>query len=40
MAETCLKLKVKTPERHQGHRSGVFTVDYEQISDIALVPLL
>ena len=31
MAETYLKLAVNKPERHQGNRSGKFTVDYEQI---------
>ena len=40
MAETYLKLAVNKPERHQGNRSGKFTVDYKQIWDIAQLSLL
>ena len=29
--EICLKLTIKTPERHQWHRSGVFAVNFEHI---------
>ena len=38
--ETCSKLTIKTSERRQ-RRSGVFIVNFEQISHIVLVsPLL
>ena len=41
MCESCSKLTIKTPERHQLCRSGVFIVNFEQISHIILVfPLL
>ena len=41
MCESCSKLKVKTPERRQWSHSGVFIVNFEQISHIVLVfPLL
>ena len=32
--ETCSKLKIKTPERRQKRRSGVFIVDFEDISHV------
>ena len=38
--ETCLKLKIKTPERRQKRRSGVFIVDFEDISHVVLEFLL
>ena len=38
--EICLKLTIKTPERHQWCRSGVFIVDFEHISYLVLVFLL
>ena len=28
----CLKLTIKTPERHHGRRSGVFIVNFEHVS--------
>ena len=34
------KVKVKTPEGHQWRRSGVFIVNFEHISHLALVFLL
>ena len=40
MCETCSELTIKTPERRQWHRSGVFIVNFEQISQIFLVFLL
>ena len=41
MCEICPKLTIKTPERRQQRRSGVFIVNIEQISHIVLVfPLL
>ena len=40
-AITCLKLTIKTPERRQWSRSGVFTVNCEHITHLVLVfPLL
>ena len=36
----CLKLKIKTPERHHLHRSGVFIINLKHISHIVLVFLL
>ena len=30
--EICSKLTIKTPERRQWHRSGVFIVNFEHIS--------
>ena len=33
----CSKLTIKTPERRQWRRSGVFTVNFEQISLLVLV---
>ena len=33
----CLKLTVRTPKRRQGHFSGVFMVNFHQISHIPLV---
>ena len=33
----CSKLTIKTPERRQWRRSGVFTVNFEQISFLVLV---
>ena len=38
--EICLKLTIKTPERGQRRRSGVFIVNFEHILDLALVLLL
>ena len=39
--EICLKLTIKTPEQRHWHRSDVFIVNFEQISDVVLVfPLL
>ena len=38
-SEICSKL-IKTPERRQWRRSGVFIVNFEQISHLVLVFLL
>ena len=38
--EICSKLTINTPERHQEQRSGVFIVNFEYISHLALVFLL
>ena len=38
--EICLKFTIKTPERHQWCRSGVFIVDFEHNSHLVLVFLL
>ena len=38
--ETCSNLTIKTPEQRQWLRSGVFIVNLEHISDLALVFLL
>ena len=38
--EICSKLKIKTPERRQKRRSGVFIVDFEDISHVVLEFLL
>ena len=38
--EICSKLTIKTPERRQWRRSGVFIVNFEQISHLVLVFLL
>ena len=39
--ETCSKLTIKTPERRQWCRSGVFIVNFGYVSHLALVfPLL
>ena len=38
--EICSKLTIETPERRQGRRSGVFIVNFEQISRLVLVFLL
>ena len=38
--EICSKLTIKTPERHQSRCSGVFIVNVEHISHLALVFLL
>ena len=35
-----LRLTIKTPERHQGCRSGISIVNFEHISDVVLVFLL
>ena len=32
MCEICSKLTIKTPERRHLHRSGIFIVNFEQIS--------
>ena len=37
---TCPKLTIKTPERRQWRRSGVFIVNFEHISHLVLVFLL
>ena len=34
MCEICSKLTIKTPERRQWHRSGVFIVNFEHISHL------
>ena len=36
----CSKLTIKTPERRQWRRSGVFVVNFEHIPHLALVFLL
>ena len=38
--EACSKLTIKTLERHHWRRSGVFIVNFEHISHLALVSLL
>ena len=38
--EICSKLTIKTPERRQWRRSGVFIVNFEHISHLGLVFLL
>ena len=38
--EICLKLTIKTPKRRQCRHSGVFMVNFEHISHLALVFLL
>ena len=38
--QICLKLIIKTPERHHWRRSGVFIVNSEHISHLVLVFLL
>ena len=38
--EICSKLTIKTPERHQWRRSGVFIVNFQNISHHVLVFLL
>ena len=40
MREICSKLKIKTPEQRHQRRSGVFIVNFDQISHITLVFLL
>ena len=41
MCEICLKITIKTIERHHWRCSGLFIVNFEQISHIILVfPLL
>ena len=41
MRQICSELTIKKLERRQWRRSGVFNVNYEQISQIVLVfPLL
>ena len=32
--EICSKLAIRTPERHQWHRSDVFIVNFENISHL------
>ena len=39
-SEICSKLTIKTPERRHWRRSGVFIVNFEHISHLALVLLL
>ena len=36
-SKRCSKLSIKTPERHDWRRSGVFIVNFEHISDLVLV---
>ena len=38
--DVCLKLAMKTPERHQRRCSAVFIVNFEHISHLFLVFLL
>ena len=38
--EICSKLTIKTPERRQWHRSGIFIVNFKYISHLVLVFLL
>ena len=38
--EICSKLTIKTPKRHHWRRSGVFIINFEHISHLALVLLL
>ena len=38
--EICSKLTIKTPERRQWHRSGVFIVNFKHLSHFVLVFLL
>ena len=38
--EICSKLTIKTPEQRHWRRSGVFIVNFEHISHLALVFLL
>ena len=38
--EMCSKSTIETPERRQSRRSGVFIVNFEHISHLALVFLL
>ena len=41
MYDICSQLTVKTPERRRWYRSGVFIVNLEQVTHIALVfPLI
>ena len=40
MCEICSKLTTKTPERRQFRRSGVFLVNFEDISHLVLVSVL
>ena len=35
--ETCTKLTIKTPERRQWRRSGVFIANFEHISHLVLL---
>ena len=37
MYEICLKLTIKTPERHNWRRSDVFIANFEQISSIIML---
>ena len=36
-SEICSKLAIKTPERRHQHRFGVFVVNFEHFSHLALV---
>ena len=38
--ENCSKLTIRTPERRHWRRSGIFIVNFEQISHLILVFLL
>ena len=37
MCEICSKFTIKTPERRQGHLSGVYIVNFEHISHLFVV---
>ena len=37
MSETCSKSTVKIPQRRQGHHSGIFSVNLDQILQTDLV---
>ena len=39
ISEICSKITTKTSERHQRRRCGVFIVNFEPISNTALLPL-
>ena len=39
MSEICLNITIKSPERRHSRRSGVFTVNLENISYLFLVSL-
>ena len=40
MCEICPKFTIKIPERRRFRRSGIFIVNFEQISHLVLVFLL
>ena len=39
MCEICSKLTINTRERHQWSRSGIFIVNFEQISHVSVVSI-